>query len=618
MTPRGVLSIAPVNRPGGIAPAAIFFEASASADQLGVERADHDPLYKWTFGEALNGTRREFTYITRGSALWSRDNDLAYGPRVMHVFAEPGTYTVTCEMWTERSAKPFDRAETTVEIAAPEEVHVKTLVLAQDNDFEEAPRGRQVTSIEAALTVLDGSGRLRLKRGETVAFPGHLGGERILIDAWGPEDAPKPILDATRADGLVLREFRGEFALRGVDIVGGCDPVTETGISKGSGITIAGSGHFTLCDVEIRNVWTGIYPRMGDRADPWSLGVANSAIRNWTDYGFLCPRAYHVGWEGVVLSQHVDARGGGMGKVDGKFYNRHGCARYAQPRVEGFVTYHNVEGFSCNGWSRAGDRPSYQPFIRWGSGGTPGMKLNIDRLIAEGAGHGTLLNLESFSNDDEAGNTLIDKAVLIECANSAGAIVAGHGGITGRNILIVSPNVRRENSAPPLLGHIRIKGQSGPRQSAANRATWVHFYGLTLVDLMDPAANGNAYDTGPVDPSLYYYVADGDTFADVYVDNNHLYAPNLARPKVESPAPDLSQVLFPPLYKGLRWHEELLDATTTPSRSVFATPEGTILLPVPRPGSMSYQDADLVGRIPIDDIRGRLRLGTPSQGAVEP
>ncbi len=229
------------------------------------------------------------------------------------------------------TAKPFDWAETTVEIAAPEEVHVKTVVLAQDGDFADAPRGRQVTSIEAALTVLDRTGRLRLKRGETVAFPAHLGGERILIDAWGPEDAPKPILDATRADGLVLREFRGEFALRGVDIVGGCDPVTETGISKGSGITIAGSGHFTLYDVEIRNVWTGIYPRMGDRADPWSLGVANSAIRNWTDYGFLCPRAYHVGWEGVVLSQHVDARGGGMGKVDGKFYNRHGCARYPSP-----------------------------------------------------------------------------------------------------------------------------------------------------------------------------------------------------------------------------------------------------------------------------------------------
>ncbi len=520
------------------------------------------------------------------------------------------------------SAKPFDRAETTVEIAAPEEVHVKTLVLAQDNDFEDAPRGRQVTSIEAALTVLDGSGRLRLKRGETIAFPDHLGGERILIDAWGPEDAPKPILDATRADGLVLREFRGEFALRGVDIVGGCDPVTETGISKGSGITIAGSGHFTLYDVEIRNVWTGIYPRMGDKADPWSLGVANSAIRNWTDYGFLCPRAYHVGWEGVVLSQHVDARGGGMGKVDGKFYNRHGCARYAQPRVEGFVTYHNVEGFSCNGWSRAGDRPSYQPFIRWGSGGTPGMKLNIDRLIAEGAGHGTLLNLASFSNDDEAGNTVIDKAVLVECANSAGAIVAGHGGITGRNILIVSPNVRRENRASPTA---RTHPDQGAERAAAIGGQPGHLGAFLRPDPRRPDGSRGQrqrlrHRTGR--PRLSTTTSSmgtrSPTSTSTTTTSTHPNSPDLPRPKVESPAPDLSQVLFPPLYKGLRWHEELLDETTTPERSVFATPEGTILLPVPRPGSTSYEGADLDGRIPIDDIRGRLRLGTPSQGAVEP
>ncbi len=72
-SPRGLLSVAPVNRRGGIAPAAIFFEAApTSRSSAHVERADHDPLYKWTFGEERNGTRREFTTITRGSALWSR------------------------------------------------------------------------------------------------------------------------------------------------------------------------------------------------------------------------------------------------------------------------------------------------------------------------------------------------------------------------------------------------------------------------------------------------------------------------------------------------------------------------------------------------------------------
>ena len=619
MAPRGLLSIAPVNRPGGIAPAAIFFEAEASAEALDVERADHDPLYKWTFGETRNGSAAEFSTISRAASVWGRGNDTAYGPRVMHVFATPGLYTVTCEIWTERSEQPFDTAEITVEIKDPDRIYARhTAVLAEDGDFAGAPPGQRTTSIEEALMVVGEYGRLRLQRGSRVALSKALGGRHVMIDAWGVETEPKPILDASRNDGLVLGNFGGEFALRSVDIAGGCDPVTETGLSDANGVTMAGTAHVTLYGVKIRNTWIGIYPRMNRKAEPWSLGVANSAIRDWMNYGILCPSAYHVGWEGVVKSQNVDARGGGMGKPDEVIYNRHGPARYARPRPEGFVSYHNVEGFSCNGWSRAGNRPSYQPFIRWGSGGREGMRLVIDRLVAEGAGHGTLLNIKSFSGTDKPANTIIDKAILIECANSDGAILAGHGGITARNILIAAPHARRENRKLPCRGHIKIKGHH-KRQSPQNRASWAHFYGLSVVDFLAPAEDGNTNSNGqPQDPALFTYMASSeDTFADVYVDNILYHAPHLLKPVVESPPPALA-LLFPPLYKGLRWHEELLDATTVPQRSVFETPAGTIVMPVPQPGSASYQGADLLGRIPIDDITGRLRLLEPSCGAVEP
>lgn len=76
-----------VSRSSGIAPLAVYFDASATTSP---ETSDpfHELYYAWNFDDAGQGN---WTYGSRADL----DKNVAYGPLAAHVFETPGTYTVT-------------------------------------------------------------------------------------------------------------------------------------------------------------------------------------------------------------------------------------------------------------------------------------------------------------------------------------------------------------------------------------------------------------------------------------------------------------------------------------------------------------------------------------------
>ena len=83
-----VLSLVPA-RTSGVAPLAVFFDASATTDIGVTDRPFHDLEYTWSFGDPSSGT------WASGAQPGVSSKNSATGPVVAHVFETPGTYTVT-------------------------------------------------------------------------------------------------------------------------------------------------------------------------------------------------------------------------------------------------------------------------------------------------------------------------------------------------------------------------------------------------------------------------------------------------------------------------------------------------------------------------------------------
>lgn len=623
----GTLAVRAVNRSGGIAPVAIFFEVTTDAGTLGVSNRDHDPLYKWTFGEAANGTQKNWDYVTRAASIWSTSNDVAYGPKVMHVFAEPGTYTVTCECWTTRQAGANFSGSVQVTIDDPDVAYAgKTAVVAIDNNFSGAPAGDRYTSISAAMNAIGPDGRIRLKGGETYGGFGGIAGTRLLVDSWG---AGRP----TVTDGVaVINGYSDQVAFRGFDILGSSDATTEATTSTTVNFIVSGpsASHITLYDLSADKIWELVEPRKDELYGvEWTLAVANCRVIEWQNYISISAEPHWWGWEGCSFLNNPDNRGGGGGKPDiGPPLNRHGVFRVARPSGTGIATVQCVEGFTNFGWTVTSstwapvNRPAHQPFMRWGT--APDLSnedayLNMERICHEGGQE--IFSIRGYENIhlDLRQNVIVDKAILVASANTLKTITIQHGGTTIRNLLLLHTDGIKELSPQHMF--IDIDGSAtSQNQTTNNHNAWAHIYGVTVANFHTQTGGRNENASG-VEKTIGPYNSAAlngqpDTFADVNLDNWHIYAPNQDTPEVESPAPTLEGPIFTPSYKGLYWSEELLDENSTPHpRSDFAN-TNHIYLPIPQPGSASYQSA--TGRIPIDDIRGVIRTGTPSKGCVEP
>src|SRR5438309_1319360 len=101
------ISLVPA-RTSGVAPLAVFFDATGTTDSSETSSPFHDLDYAWNFGDPGAGT---WAYGSGNSvdscgggmggqqsycgAIWNTSKNLAYGATAAHVFEAPGNYLVT-------------------------------------------------------------------------------------------------------------------------------------------------------------------------------------------------------------------------------------------------------------------------------------------------------------------------------------------------------------------------------------------------------------------------------------------------------------------------------------------------------------------------------------------
>jgi hypothetical protein len=159
------VSIEP-SRTSGVAPLAVFFDATATASPVSA-RAFHDLSYQWDFGDSGSGT-----WASSGK---SRNADR--GPVAAHVFEKPGQYTVALTV-RDMGARlvgdgGIDTAvkSTVITVEDPDVVFAgqQTVCASTGSDFTGCPAGaEQVTAAELGpLQPRLASGkRLLLRRGD--------------------------------------------------------------------------------------------------------------------------------------------------------------------------------------------------------------------------------------------------------------------------------------------------------------------------------------------------------------------------------------------------------------------------------------------------------------------
>jgi PKD repeat protein len=173
------------SRTGGVAPLAVFFDATATEAE-GVDRPLHELHFGWDFGDA-------------GAPDWSttgRSANAAVGGVGAHVYETPGEYTVT--LTVRDGSGGVETAQVTIEVDDPDEVFTGTgtVCVSTGTDFGGCPDGaEQVTTDDFAAAMSHaGTGiRLLLKRGDVwttssvtqIDAPGP-----AMVGAFGTGDAP--------------------------------------------------------------------------------------------------------------------------------------------------------------------------------------------------------------------------------------------------------------------------------------------------------------------------------------------------------------------------------------------------------------------------------------------
>ncbi|MFD0978632.1 PKD domain-containing protein [Tropicimonas aquimaris] len=581
--------------PNGIAPHGVFFRAAV--EDWG-ERPAHELRYRWEFGE----NRAARVALPRVAAIWGTSLGDAFGPTAMHVFATPGSYTVTCEV---TDGTTTITATATVVVEDPERAFgpAGTIVVAQDGDFTGAPPGARHTRLDTALHAYArlgvARGRLLLKRGETYALRDAIdirddkARKNFYIGAWG--QGARPLLDTSANPRPAMhRGPKAMFPVQiwGLEIRGGWDPVTETG-RPSPGLLMTQSGQWTVYDMHFTGLSIAVH--MSSK-EPGSMALSDCVIERWQGYGLLAKQSTFVGITGCRIEQDPMALGGGP---KGGRHNDHGPVRFSAPLLSGYHVLDKVQLFSRNGWSTAGGRQAHQALIRWNVTGTRGPRLNAQRIVGEGGWSFVDLHGNTSTAKDRLGEVILEKSLFIGTANTQGGVFVGHSGVSLRNSVFVFPDVPKEtNRGPSAVVRWAVDTRF---TDAENNAGPIRVYNNTVVDLRSDANSDS--------PSRMEEASRRD-FTDVVVANNVVLTPNVGG-GTTADAPLDATPLFEAYYPGL------VDTQTWPLDPAFASPEGFIALYRPQSGSAAIGDAGQ-GPVALDDLTGALRGQSPSRGALEP
>lgn len=290
---RIALSLVPA-RTSGVAPLAVFFDASATTDAGITTRPFHDLEYTWNFGDSSAGT------WANGAWPGVSSKNSATGPVAAHVFETPGTYTV--------SVTAFDGTHTAT---------TNTTITVQDPNTVFA--GTNTICVGAATSPVAGAGGC--PAGADVAHEPRFAaainsyarpGKRVLFKRGDKFDATSSALINSTGPGIV-----GAFGAGAAPVVqtkgSGFDPflvlsssttqkikdwrimdLAFDGLSKPIWGISAGGGmnQVTILRVKVQNVNSGF--NFGDSILTWWNAHGHSGHTLWDQLAIVDSSVRHV------------------------------------------------------------------------------------------------------------------------------------------------------------------------------------------------------------------------------------------------------------------------------------------------------------------------------------
>ena len=553
------------------APAGIFLEATNIADFAVPEDTvpgNYDPSYhELHFTWRVDGSPlAQFTAPQNMLDSWN-DPNIAYGKKVAFHFPDPGTYRVDLEVRDSNGTRGF--ASETITVIHADDAYPGNRTVCFSNASSETWAGEtpgclRATSfaqLQSAVNNATSPLRILFKRGQTVPSGQMTGllannsGEWLNhVDAWGT--GAKPVIECP----LNTTAFRvlgpsspvTQFTCANIDFRGEWDAQTQTGKQGSSPFSFNTNPQdcfYTISQCDFTGLRSVGLSTNSSRMN--SVVVADCVMTNWQDYGiYIANGAGNFACIGSRLTQNVDA---GNGHSFGKnwMFNQHGPLRVAD---SGLIYVTISDFFSRDGWSSLPPDQADQPCMRLNQNGVAAVKTNINRVVCEGGGNQIALSGQDSGTQENPGNHLIDKALLISSTKTwESFILAEFGGTTVRNVIGLQLDAPDYHTGNGWQGAVKLRTQvPGP----GNLDRPMQVYGNTWINLRS-AAN----DPG----DSWVSVNDTSGFFNVTDENNILYAPNLDTPVNSSLPLGLSQAISDvvPRYKGVQYYPDAWTAAAS-------------------------------------------------------
>lgn len=233
----GITTSASASRTTGVAPMAVFFDATGTTNSLGIDNFA-DILYIWHFGD----TETAWSY---GTGVGDNSKNKARGGVAAHVFETAGTYTVKCTPITVSSSGTLSvgtTSSTTITVAAADTTYSGTNTICIANGtlpvagVGGVPAGATCyneTTWSGVASRFGANKRILLKRGDTWSINTYatVNVSGIQIGAYGTGSKPKLSWTANEyafyvsgsPDGVTIMDFEcdGVSSAASKYIVGG-------------------------------------------------------------------------------------------------------------------------------------------------------------------------------------------------------------------------------------------------------------------------------------------------------------------------------------------------------------------------------------------------------------
>jgi PKD repeat protein len=253
-----VLSLVPA-RTSGVAPLAVFFDASATTNTGVTTRPFHDLEYIWSFGDPSSGT------WASGAQPGISSKNSTTGPVASHVFETPGTYTVSLTAFDGTNTATTN---TTITVTDPNTVFsgTNTICVAQlttptagENGCPAGALPATQSSFATAVNTYALTGkRVLFKRGDvfTAATPASIVQTGPgTVGAYGSGAAP--VVQMTGSSGILSLSSQSTPNISDWRIM----DLEFDGLNQTSGIGISGGGGINqvlVLNIHMHDIYLGV------------------------------------------------------------------------------------------------------------------------------------------------------------------------------------------------------------------------------------------------------------------------------------------------------------------------------------------------------------------------